>query len=45
MSEIQEDQDVDQPGSTGPVVVNVNVWPSDITSACKILPTSNGSGA
>lgn len=35
----------DQPGSIGPVVVNVNFWPSEIISACKIRPTSKGSGA
>lgn len=34
-----------KPGSIGPVVVNVNLWPSEITSACKIRPTSKGSGA
>lgn len=37
--------DQNQPVSMGPVVVTVNFWPLETISACKILPTSKGSGA
>lgn len=37
--------DQNQPGSMGPEVVTVNFWPFETISACKIRPTSKGSGA
>lgn len=36
---------VKQPGSMGPAVVRINFWPLETISACKVRPTSKGSGA
>lgn len=40
-----ESEDKTRPGSIGPVVVNVIIWPSVVISTCKIRPTSKGSRA